>query len=414
VDEVNQRIYLEFIPSTAYMHLYFLPMDCENNNHEIILYEGGYEDFQGFIPYLDDDEVREYQGILALDYDHLMSTQAITAMVVAKNPYGSSLPVNVVLDTYTNSQKLPNTYKMIFESTFASIKKKFILDIHVLDVSPPIIIVPDIIEVELSKKRPIGDLLMGVIVTDNIDSLSYLDLVIVEDHYTPKTTLGATTVTIKATDTSGNQTIKVMNINLVDQEGPLLSGPKAIYLYTTDQPLSNAEILAKYDAYDFVDKNAVTIVIQQNLYNQNPNPGMYDLTIVAYDTKMNPTIFPIKIHVIENRGLIFDTNELIMRISFGQEVTDQEIKDWFNQEMSTSGYMVLGLEIIHNEYQLSNQQPGQYYVYIKFNHQNEEHISRILVDIEPKKLNPIWLIPGTGLLVLIATTSYIIFFKKKI
>ncbi len=414
VDEDQQLVYVEFIASTAFMHLYFLPIDAENTNFDIILYEGIYEDFQGFIPYMETDYAFQSKGILAMDYDAQMTTSAILNLVSAKSPEGNPLPIQLIQDTYSSSNKLPNRYQMIFESMHATIKKQFVLDIHVLDVSPPIIMAPTLIEIPINQKKTIAEILALLSVSDNVTPLSVSDLVIVEDTYTSKHTLGTASLTVKATDSSGNQTLKVVHIELVDKEGPLLSGPRAIYLYATDQPLSNETLLSKFDAYDLVDGHQVTVVIQNNHYLQNPNPGIYDVTIVAYDTKMNATVYPIKIHVIENRGPVFHTDEMIMKVQAGQTVTDEAIKDWFNQEMSASGFVILGTEIMYNEYQLSNQKPGQYYVFLKFNHQEEEHTSRIILDIEPSKIVSFWLISGIGSCILIGISLYFILNKKKI
>ena len=54
-------------------------------------------------------------------------------------------------------------------------------------------------------------------------------------------------------------------------------------------------------------------------------PGVYDVKLESIDTLGNKSLMIIKIHVIDNRGPIFTTNDLILSLSAANQMTDQEL-----------------------------------------------------------------------------------------
>jgi hypothetical protein len=412
-DQQNERLYLEFVAPSSMMDFYVFPIDVLNPCYDVILYQGDYVDFNGFIPYLYEHEVMDYYGALPMDYDDLLTLNQIKALIVAKDPFGNPIEVNLEFDNYSNSNQYPNLYQMIFSAMYLNIVKYYHLDIRIFDLTAPLIIVPEWIEVDLGRKRTIESLLEEVLISDNVDVLHHSDLVIVDDQYTSKNDIGPASITVSISDSSGNITIETLNIMLIDIEGPSISGSKAIYIYTTDIPLSHTDILNKYEVYDRVDKHNTTKTITVDQYLGSTLPGIYDVRITGYDTKMNATHYDIKIHVVEHRGPIFETDDKILIIDIHNPLNETEIKNWFIDQMQNLGYQVSMVKVLHNEYEIADKKAGNYYVYLSYDIEEETYLTRLLIQVNEVENQGLHYMYYVGISLLTLGFLTVIYLKKK-
>jgi hypothetical protein len=245
--------------------------------------------------------------------------------------------------------------------------------------------------------------------------MTWTDLVVIEDTYSSATTVGDFSITVEATDTSGNSSNLVIPIQLVDLVGPTISGPLSIYLYTTDVALTNQQILNMFNAYDDVDGSNVLFDITTNNYNQQTSPGVYQMTLRAGDSQYNFTYKNIEIHVIENRGPVFVEDETILQASTAENMTDQEIIDWFKNLTQLSGLSVSQVSVIYNEYEGNEQLGGSYYVYLNYDLDGQTQTSRIRIDVEEDKTDINYFVVGTiGGSISLGLISFFILKKKKI
>jgi hypothetical protein len=413
-DPSNGRVYFEFMPVTEWIRFHELPIDNQRN-YEAILYEGLYIDFDGFEPYICETEILEYGGTLPMDYDYQLTTEQIKGLIEAKDPYGGLIEYIVESDDYSSSLKKPGSYDMVFVSTFNQISKKYLLDIRVYDLASPLISLSEDIQIQLSEKLTMDEIKQLISVTDNVDDMTWTDLVVIEDTYSSATTVGDFSITVEATDTSGNSSNLVIPIQLVDLVGPTISGPLSIYLYTTDVALTNQQILNMFNAYDDVDGSNVLFDITTNNYNQQTSPGVYQMTLRAGDSQYNFTYKNIEIHVIENRGPVFVEDETILQASTAENMTDQEIIDWFKNLTQLSGLSVSQVSVIYNEYEGNEQLGGSYYVYLNYDLDGQTQTSRIRIDVEEDKTDINYFVVGTiGGSISLGLISFFILKKKKI
>ncbi len=249
--------------------------------------------------------------------------------------------------------------------------------------------------------------------TDNVDIMDSANLSILNDTYTSATTVGIYYVLFEASDQSGNKSTLEVPITLVDKKGPVISGPQMIYLYTTDAPLSNSSILSKYKAVDDVDGN-VSVSISYNLYNQTLTPGIYQMAISSSDAQLNTTNKNITIHVIENKGPIFETNEKIIEKSVADTMTDAEIIAWFKAQLELSGIQATNLNILFSEYKDNEKQSGSYYVYLSYESNGLTEITRVRIDVvEDENMIPFTLYISIASGLLIAGLGITYYVKKK-
>ncbi|MBU1093784.1 MAG: hypothetical protein KKH01_04915 [Firmicutes bacterium] len=378
-DYAHLRAYVEFIPQEAYIHITDLPMLPDN--YDAILYEGFYTDFPGFEPFINQNEQMTYQGVLLLDYDQLLTTEQIQSYIHSTDPDGNTISFFTESDEYSSSAKLPGTYQMVFMTTYNQIAKRYYLDVRVYDQSAPVIVDPGTISIPLSEKASLNDVKQMIDVSDNVDDLTSDDLLVLADTYSTATAVGSYSITFKAVDSSLNETTLTIEINLVDLNGPVITGPSEIYLYTSDTPLTTQQIKDFYTFIDDVDGENVEVIFTVDTYEQTQIEGVYGITMQAYDTQLNYRIMNIKIHVIENRGPIFTNDEMVLDVDTADAMTEQDIIDWFVDHTLSMGLAISHVRVLYNEYENHEDEDGNYYIYLNYLVDGQEETSRIRVDV---------------------------------
>jgi len=382
-DENRGLAYLEFIMNTSeWIHFEDFPLPWES--HNAMLYEGRFVNFSGFEPFIHPDETMSYHGYLPIDYDHMMSLEQIKQLIIAKSPDGQVITYDTVKDEFSSSDKLPGTYHMEFKTSMHNITKRLYLEVRIFDLADPIITLLEPIEIPLANKWTIDQIKTKIQVSDNVDHLTVDDLDILIDTYSDAITVGTYTIKVQATDSSGNTSTLNIPISLVDKTRPVIHGPQAIYLYTTDAPLSNAQILSRFHATDDVD-GAVTTYIMTNTYQQTILSGRYEVHLGAHDKQGNTTNKMVYIHVIENRGPEFEMDESILEASIKDNMSEEDIIDWFKARLLSFGHQASHVRVIFNEYQNNKTESGSYYVYLTYQLGEEEYTSRIRIDVETEE-----------------------------
>lgn len=414
-DMINSRVYLELTAEDIEFRISRMPIDDESDVYNIILYQGTYLEFPGFEPYLHQDDQLVSEGLLPMDYDNRLSIEDLDDLITAKDPFGNTLTKTIESDTYSLSNQLPGDYQVVFSTLYNQIRKRYILDIKVFDLTAPIIHTEGIIEIPLNQKLPVTEIINTLHVTDNVDTILPSELSIIEDTYSQATTVGNYQIRLRATDRSGNQSETPLHIALVDRLGPAITGPSSIYIYTTDTPLSNDQIKAKFNATDDVDGPNITLSITLNQYHQTVVPGIYVLEVSASDSTGNTTSFLLKIHVVDNRSSHFIIDTIILSKTTASVMTESEIIDWFKAQLSLTGMTVSHVRVLYNEYANQNQQEGQYYVYLSYEFEGETELTRIMIDVTEGNRTqiPLYIWIPISLLGIVLTSILYIKLKKK-
>lgn len=414
-DMSHERVFVEFSAFDIDFRITALPIDDASDSYNIILFKGTYLQFPGFEPYLHHTDSLISEGVLPMDYDARLTVSEIASLIVAKDPMGNVLPKTLEADAYSGSSQLPGSYQMIFSTQYNAIKKRYLLDIRIYDLTPPVILAPALIEVPLHQKSSVGSIMHAFEVTDNVDDMDMEDVVILEDTYTPATSIGTYHIRMKATDYAGNSTELSVPITLIDRLGPSITGPSSIYIYTTDVPLSTASILSRFSAHDNVDGNNIQLNIVQNQYHQTTTPGIYVMEIAASDAAGNTTSFFLNVHVVDNRSPIFVVDTQILSLSEAASMTEEEIILWFRNQLLSQGFTATHVEILYNEYALGSKKSGEYYVYLSYQLNGEPAMSRILMDVSESSRSglPMHVIIPSALGLIAILGVMILKFKKK-
>ena len=409
-DYPNNRVYFEFTPASSYIHFLEFPMIPEN--YKAIMYQGTYQDFTRYETFAHPSTTSKYYGVVPMDFDDQLSDEAVKNLVTAKNPLNQSIPVTIESTNYQSSGNMPGFYTMVLVASYLDTYHRYELDIRVFDVTKPVIHAPTSIDVPISERKTIEEIKSLITVTDNVDTLSSTNLVVTHDTYSSATQVGTYSMTFEITDSSQNTSSLTVPIVIKDTQGPVITGPSSIFIYATEQPLTTENIMSRFTAFDKEENVSKPITIATNSYNQKTIPGVYQIKFESTDNLGNKTSFYLSVHVIENRGPIFTANDLILSVSAANQMTNQQLVDWFNQQASLLGIETSNVNIYFNEYEKNVSLGGSYYVYMKYEHENQEQIARILVNVKEEK-DSNWLSIGLFGLAVISTGVGFVMIKKR-
>ena len=413
-DYTHERVYIEFISSSPEIEIVNLPIAIDIEVYEAILYRGSYGDFQTFEPYLLSSDVISYEGVFMMNVDDLLDTNALLSLFTAKDPYGNLLNIFIEEDEYSTSDKLPGSYRLTLATTHNHITKHYHLNIYIYDITAPIMHFGETLVMPLTEKIAIEEIVSQVHLSDNVDTLDHDDIRIIEDTYSSANHVGNYYIKLAIKDKSNNESFLTIHIQLIDRQAPTAQFPKNVFLYNTDVPLTNEEILSKFSIIDDVDGSNVTTSWVINNYHQTQIPGIYSMTLSTKDSQNNESQHIIFIHVIDHKGPIFETNDLIITLDSHQTMTEDDIINWFYQQSSNLGLNVSHVRILYNEYELANQQSGNHYVYLAYHYQGEEYTSRILLQVKDSNSISTHIYYGIALAILLSGVGMYLIKKKKI
>ena len=123
----------------------------------------------------------------------------------------------------------------------------------------------------------------------------------------------------------------------------------------------------------------------------------------------------MNIHVIENGGPVFTTDEIVLSIDTASEMSDDQLIEWFTNHTLSSGYSVSHVRVMFNEYKNMENTEGSYYVYLSYQVNGEQQTSRIRIDVENQDDKPnfyVYLALGCPVLLGIAGFIFIKHRKK--
>ncbi len=409
-DDAHGRYYAEFVPDEGAINIFSIPVPLGPviSSYNVMIYEGDYASFPGFEPYVLDGFSYESSGTLSFNYDDRMTLEEIEALITATNPDGQVIDKTIVSDTYSSSDQLPGDYEIIFQATSNLIVRNYILNISIYDATPPVIHGPDQLSYELSDRPLIAEITDLYSATDNVDG--DVDVEVILDTYTYASELKTYTIIFQATDSSGNESTKEVLVTLVDTTAPDLHGPMDMYIYTTDTPYTTTDILNAFEATDIVD-GACDVSITNDGYSGTQVAGVYEVTLSSSDLLGNTMTRTIYIHVIDNRGPSFDTDELIIETTPTEMLASHEIVSAFTSHMASLSMKIEHTEIEYNEYDTNETESGSYYVYVSYDLDGARHTSRVLINVEETgwSFSPYYLF---GIVPIIGVVAMMVFKKR--
>lgn len=276
-----------------------------------------WKDFDTTLPVFQNstwDEVNNcYKKTIETNIDNPLTLADITAQIKAIDPETNN---NVEISLIENNKNYPNNlkpgnYPLIFKASSNGGEMILLVDVITKDTEAPKIIGPLEIKSGYSNPKTISQLLTNFTTTDNASDVT---LSIKNDNYsTNKNKIGTYPLTIVATDSSGNQSTKDINVIVYDDQAPIIVAPTTI-LKSTTTILTTSDIIKYISAADEIDGN-LPVVIKDDKYSGNGNKeGVYPITFVAKDKTGNGTTKVVNVEVsnaVKGNAYLIDNFKLV-------------------------------------------------------------------------------------------------------
>ena len=275
-------------------------------------------------------------------------------------------------DTYTPNMNTVGTWQIIY-SVQDSAGNISTLTVHVLvrDVTAPTWNVAKAeVDVSYTQTFDIETYKSQLGVADNYDPSGSLTITVHANTYTAnKTVVGTYNVIYKIKDTAGNETLAQVEVNVIDDVAPTISGPTTI-MKPNKTALTVSEIKAQLTANDVVAGNLTTsIAIQEDNYSGKGHlVGSYTITFSVTDPSGNTATHVVTVTVEDNIPPIFYVKDnYFITVDQSVALTLAQIIDILEitGQLETSGTGGVELTSLVNEYTGNEDVPGIYAVSLK-------------------------------------------------
>lgn len=187
---------------------------------------------------------------------------------------------------------------------------------------------------------------------------------------------GTSTMTLTATDSSGNSSALNIEVTIEDDIAPVINGAVKI-VKGISETLTLSDILAELNVSDNVDSSLTLDLVIDNYTGNSTNIGSYLVRYSATDTAGNTTIHDVRVWVIDNESPVFIINDYFFNISSTDSMTRDALVTLLQQSGMIGSDISYTVSFLTDEYTGNESTPGVYDVqmHITFDDGSEDNIS---------------------------------------
>lgn len=171
----------------------------------------------------------------------------------------------------------------------------------------------------------------------------------------------------------------LIHFQIFDRIPPTIYGPTEILVYQSQEPLSDEDIISRFN---ISDNDEFTVIVSLNQYNQTRTPGRYQVKIKAVDVSNNETTYITFINVIDDTVSEIELRPYVIETSIFQTLSLEDIYDILDAYLNQLNMPYEGLEVVLNTYALSKSTPGNYEIYydVTINDQTYDGLMQVKVN----------------------------------
>jgi len=237
--------------------------------------------------------------------------------------------VNLVANSKNYPQSLTvGIYPLEFEATSSDgTKASATLNLNVVDNTAPIIVGPNEVKSGYSNPKTLSQILLQFKATDNVDKS--VPLSVSKDNYTAnKNKIGSYSITIVATDSSGNTLSRDVIVKVYDDRSPLIIAPEQI-LKNSSTVVTVTDIESYISAADDIDGPLPVVLREDNYTGKGDKEGNYNVTFSARDSSGNGSLKSVQVSVndaVKGNAYMVDYNKIVTYAN--KMLTQEEIQSF--------------------------------------------------------------------------------------
>lgn len=278
-----------------------------------------------------------------------------------------------------------NNYTIIYsvEDSSSNVTQATI-NVQVVDITKPVFGIENTTtQISYTQTLNLESFKMNLLVTDNYDDYEDIVINILTNNYTAnKLVPGSYTVVYRAIDTSTNYRDITITVVVIDNVGPVISGPNSFNVPLS--PKTNISILLnQFTANDAIDGNVTSsIEVLSDTYTVATTPGIYSVTIRFTDESGNTTNKTFTISMSDGvPPILFITSGLLIGVNELQTLTVQQIITLLEAQGTITGFTVLS-----NTYAGNEDVPGTYQMVVAYTQNNVQYQQTLSILVTPSQL----------------------------
>lgn len=235
------------------------------------------------------------------------------------------------------------------------------LTVHVLvkDIAVPVITGTKTYTQSYTTKKDVGAILAALSATDNYDTVNPIVKVKTDGYSANYNKIGTYNIVFNATDTSGNEGLYTVIVNVIDDIKPTFTGPTSI-VKGQSQTLVLADITSQVSVSDFIDKTVSFKVKSDGYTGKGHLVGSYSIILEAIDTSGNVATHTITINVQDNIPPVFYVDNFFIHVDDVVLLTRQDIIDLLVASGQLTIQATTTINFSLNEYEGNETVPGIY------------------------------------------------------
>ncbi len=319
-----------------------------------------------------------YEGVYITNVDDPISIENIKSHIRVIDDVDGDISNRIIItsDTYTDNMHVVGIHPIIMSATdTAGNTSSITINVSVVDATLPTFSGVESINSPLSAPLTINDIKETQTANDNYDGVLTSSITIHQDQFSAnKSLVGNYAVTLKVSDSSGNIAFKTINVAVIDDIKPLISGSSS-YTKATSAVLTMTNIMDNLVATDNVDGNLNSqIHLISDTYSAHKNVvGTYSIIFDVTDAANNTSDqFTVTIIVKDLSSPVFYIDDSIINTSSYNTLSHENIITFLSQSGQIDSARNPTVTFISDEYSENASNPGIYRLSAKVSYDNGE------------------------------------------
>ena len=324
-------------------------------------------------------------------YPNVLSEDTFTQMIKAYDGTNTGdingLSVGFDYDTYLDVSQVVGKHPMSFEAS-DDYGNKTTLDaiVNVIDNEKPYLTGPD------SIRHPINTTLTEEFIkskynaSDNYDGDISNKIEINPDYTKKSSTVMNETISISVSDTSGNQTIKSVNVEFYDNVKPVIDCPDTITVsYRVNLPLIDI-VRNSLRVTDNIDTDVTVTIFTSdwsvNIYQSTRKIGDYQIEIKATDDENNTAMKSVIVKVEDKIPPVIFVDNYRIELTDGVTITLEDITNLLYSNGVLESGKHYKARIVSDTYSNHKDIDGTYHMVVEYTNDSDTISKEFTVRVE--------------------------------
>ena len=297
-----------------------------------------------------------------LDVNHNFSlTEILDTYYSASDGHDGLVALQVLTNDYTGNEDMIGIYYVtLYAEDAHQNATQRIIKIHVDDYDAPTIVSNTNQTVYLSQNMTMTEFISSLEFNDNHDNSSSLIVELSSEDPFVSMLPGSYIITLLVSDSSGNQGLFDVSVDIIDDIMPVISGPEQLSVSYTEAPTIE-EILSMFTVSDNVDTLTVDqiVIVSETYQSRSALTGQYQLEMELTDSFGNTTNHILVIDLIDNLKPVIYIDQYLVTVTNEVTVTAEDVLTMMinTGEIPTGNYQI---QTLRNEYEGNEKIPGTY------------------------------------------------------